>query len=491
MNPKTQNLPPSVPPWHVFRRTLWVLVPLLVYAGIYIVFSVRSYSWGGGFFISYPGLVRFYALSEKASASLGQSEDMIETQTLAGASVRQFNESLVLIAPGRLHHVWRVFYLAERTELALRRARPLKIAYTGPNLANSSTRTPSALPFLGPVFEDWCIRNGSLFRFVQGVYAARDGSNSLKRRNDVYLFEWSLDGTWDDKPRVANRARLVETNSLTTWEPHWVVDADHFITWNEKTGETRLLVCHTDAQLATVVANIPRLRPVRCNALSPISVSPTARFFAGESDGLTIFRADTFEVVHRVPESASTKRFFEKRPDELDNKNSHCFLMDDGATILRVVTIFKSSGDEFINGTTVVRWNLLTGEVSDIPVKVGNRADVHNAALVDGKLILYLTYTPKRDVWKQCLLNTSDDTLVEIHPANSQVDMVTMAWDPIRGSLVDLPGFPANPQPLNLESEVGIGVVGAGKTILRKLRYGDVAGMPALYQPGINAFRKP
>src|SRR5205814_2776599 len=130
-----------------------------------------------------------------------------------------------------------------------------------------------------------------------------------------------------------------------------MVDADHFITWNENTGETKLLVYGASGTPQRIVASIQGLRQVRCNRLSPLTVSPIGKYFVGEKGGLTVYRSETFEAVRHVPENAAAARFFASRPDELSNENSTCFLMDVGATLLRVVTIFKQVGDGFDYGT--------------------------------------------------------------------------------------------------------------------------------------------
>ncbi|MCE9546996.1 MAG: hypothetical protein K8T25_16095 [Planctomycetia bacterium] len=476
--------------WLMVLWSLGVLVPLALYVGIYLGCSERMYLWGGFFSVKYPGLMRTYALTPKASVILGSSEEILERDEDKERTVRRFNESLLQISPGGWHHLWRIFYPAERIEMAMSGNSPLAIEYSNSAPAHASPTSPAALPLIGLVYREWFVRDNILYRFVQGVYAARDSSHTQTKRNDVYLFEWPLDGAWNDKPRVASRVRLVETNSRNVWDQHWIVDADHLITWNERPGEARLLSIPPQGKPATMMATIPNLRPVRCNTMGPISVSPTARFFAGEKDGLTIFRGDTFEVARRVPESEGTRRFFQSRPDELNNTNSVCHLSDDGTTLLLVVNIFKPDGDRFVSGTTVVLFNFQNGEVRDIPVKLGIRADVHRAHLVNGKLTLYVTYTKGDGKWQQCLLNPEDQTVIDLHPENSQPDIITMGWDTSQQMMVDLPGFEANPQPLDKDSEVCIEKIGIGNRTVGKLRYGDSSGTPSLFTPGIIKFSR-
>ena len=474
--------------WRILRPAIFVLIPFIIYGVTYIAFRRVTYTWGGGVVVQYPGVTRFYALTLRLSYKLGHSDELIESHADAGGSSRQLSDSVLLLKAGRWHHMWRIFYAAERVEFALRGDQPLKINYSGPVLTNSSptAAAPSTLPLLGAVYQECYVRDKKIYRFIQGVYGARNRINVMERRNDIYLLEWPTDGAWDQTPRSAS-VRLVETSSRAAWEPHWLVDHDHFVTWNENTGQAKVFTC-TDAGPASVTATIAGLRPVRCNRVSPISVSAAGKFIAAEKDGLTIFQADTLRPAVRIPESDSLSRFFAKRTDELDEHNSLCYVMDDGVTLLRVVTIFKASGDGFVNGTIVVVINSGTGEVRDIPIKLGARADVHNAALIDGKLLLYVIYTEGDSRWKQCLFEPDSQRVVALHPENSQPDSVAMYWDPTGELLVDIPGFAANPQPLVQDAEICIENPALGSRTLGRIRYGDVGGNPKLFQPGLMKF---
>jgi hypothetical protein len=78
--------------------------------------------------------------------------------------------------------------------------------------------------------------------------------------------------------------------------------------------------------------------------------------------------------------------------------------------------------------------------------------------------------------------------MIDLHPENRQPDSVTMGWDPIRNMMVDLPGFPANPQPLDQDSELCIEIAGTSNRSIGKLHYGDASGKPNLFKPGRSTF---
>ena len=441
----------------VALRSLWVLVPLLLYAGTYLLAADRGFLWGGGFVVEYPGMTRIYALSPRMAGSLGRSDDLIQPITRRGGTLRQLDGSLV-VAQNRAGQLWRVFALAERVELAVRRVRPVAVAYATPRPVTPPSpppKTPAptpALPYVGSVYGEWFVRDDALYRFVTATYAARGSGNALSQRNDVYLFEWPLAGPWTDEPRPARRVRLVDSDQDLNPQPRWLVDADHFVTWSEHGGEARLLACDA-AGGASVAAKVEGLRPVRCDPLSPIAVSPRGRVLAAERDGLTVYRAADLRPVRRVADDAASAQFFAGRPDELDAHNSRCYLTDDGATLVRVVTVFKPTDDGFYNGTSLVVWDLDAGDVRDVPVPVGERADVQHVDRIDGAMWLYLTYVQDR-VWAQCLFNPADGERVDLHPANGQADAVAMGWDADTGVLVDLPGFAAGPENLALDSDI-------------------------------------
>ena len=472
-------------------RSLWVIIPLAIYAATYLLATDRGFIWGGGFVVEYPGMTRIYAVSPRMATSLGSSDELVAGVRQGGGTVMQLDGSLVVSRGGWPSQLWRIFALAERAELACRGEWPLRIAYANPapiaqaSPASKSTGSTS-LPFVGMVYGDWFVRDETLYRFMTATYAARDASNALTQRNDVYLFEWPLARPWTDAPRPASRVRLVDSNTQVTSffspPPRWLVDADRFITWNETTGDTTLLAGGPDGK-SSVVATIQGLFPIRCDPLSPIAVSPGGKFLAGENNGLTIYRADTLEHVRRVPEGEASAKFFAARPDELDATNSRCYVMDDGTTLVRVVTVFKRTSDGFYDGTSVVVWNLETGDVVEFPVRVGSRADVMRVDLVDGALWLYLAYS-ENGKWRQCLFNPRDEAKIDLHPANRQVSMAAMGWDPSNRMLVDLPGFPADPQAIELDSDIYIERLDPADRQRGVIRYGDAKGWPALFSSG-------
>src|SRR5437868_6879506 len=80
--------------WRILRITLLFLLPLVLYAGTYLIFAKRFYLWGGGWAVRYPGMIRYYAFTSNDSSSLGNSEKMIERHKDAGGAVREFDDSL-------------------------------------------------------------------------------------------------------------------------------------------------------------------------------------------------------------------------------------------------------------------------------------------------------------------------------------------------------------------------------------------------------------
>jgi hypothetical protein len=60
-----------------------------------------------------------------------------------------------------------------------------------------------------------------------------------------------------------------------------------------------------------------------------------------------------------------------------------------------------------------------------------------------------------------------------------------VTWEPASGRVVDLPGHTANPQPLDLDSEIMVQDARTGQRAQGLIRYADQNGLPGLFNPGI------
>lgn len=471
--------------WRLLRRIFLWSLPAIVYVLLYVSFARRAGFFGGLYAVSYPGAVRFYALSNRAAESLGQSDESIERGRDAGMTVRRFDDSLYHSNAKWYSGLWRAFYPLERLELQLRGGSVVPIHYPGVAVSAQVAADPKQLPLAGLVYREWFIRGGRLYRFIGAEYGGRSASHELEKRTDIYLFEWDLTVPFEPAPRSAARVRCVDSTRRIAWDEHWLVDADWYLTWDKNSGRVSLLQFAGERQPARVVATLQGVRPVRCNVLSPISVSRSGQFFAAEDNGLFVFDARTLARVHQIKETAALAQFFAARTDELDNTNSQCFLTDDGNLLVRVIETFKSSGDTIINSTSAAVYDINADRSRVIPLNIGTRTDVKDVERVDGALQFYLQSTTTGKKWPHQIVDEKLHSIVTVGPPSTHSGLERFGWEPSSARLVELPGFTANPQPLDLDSEIQVQDAHTGRSTIGRIRYADSSGQPKLFTPGI------
>jgi hypothetical protein len=360
-------------------------------------------------------------------------------------------------------------------------------AATHPAAANPAAPQPK-LPFAGPVYHEWFVRDGRLFRFVGAEYAGHAVFFVPVQPTDVYLFEWNLAAPFaaGAPPRTA-KVRQIDSQPNAHWDTHWLIDPDHYLTWDARHRRASLLQFTREGQPAKVVATLDGVAPLRCDKFSPISVNHSARLFAAEKDGLCIFSTEKLAPVRKLKETAALQHFFAARTDELDNENSRCYLTDDGKQLVRIVTIYKvgKGGNNSINHTIAVIYDLDADKTRDLPLDVGLRTDVKDVEVVKGALQFCIQFTKGDGKWPQQLIDESLHPLADITPVSRSGGLERVTWDPGSAKVVDLPGHTANPQPLELDSEIMVEDTGTGKRSLGVIRYADPAGKPPLFQPGL------
>jgi hypothetical protein len=481
--------------FRAIKRLILICVPICLYVGLYLGFARRDLLFGGLYHVGYPGADRWYALSGRAASVLGQDDEPLDAFT----TVRRFEDSVWRTGDRAYAPLWRAFYPLERLEIQLRGGRVVPIHYPGAPIdaataaaaraaATNPAAQPPKLPFVGPVYHEWFVRDGRLYRFIGAEYAGRAAFFVPVVRTDVYLFEWDLTAPFiaDASPRPA-KVRRVDLQSHSRWDPHWLVDADHYLTWDARQRQASLLQFADERRPAKIVATLQGVGPVRCDALSPICVNRSARLFAAEKDGLCIFSTQTLAPVRKINETAALQRFFAARTDELDNKNSSCYLTDDGKHLVRIVTIYKplNGGSDSINRTTAAIYDLDADTTRELPLDMGLRTEVKDLERVNGALQFCLQFTKGDRKWPQQLADESLHTLADITPRSSSGGLERVTWEPASGRVVDLPGHTANPQPLDLDSEIMVQDARTGQRAQGLIRYADQNGLPGLFNPGI------
>jgi hypothetical protein len=474
--------------WRVLRRVVLWSLPVLVYVLLYVGFARRQFFMGLLSF-SYPGAVRFYATSGHAAESLGHSDESIESARDAGMKIRRFDDSLYHCNPAWYSGLWRVFYPLERIEIQIRGGSVVPIRYPGATVSAGAIADPAKLPLVGTVYREWFIRDERLYRFMAAEYGGRNGSFEPEKRTDIYLFEWDLSTPFESTPRPAARARLVDSTRRVKWDDHWLVDADRYLTWERHSERVSLLQFAGEQQPARVAATLERVSPVRCDVQGSISVSRSGRFFAGERNGLFVFDARTLMPLRQIYESAALTQFFAARAGELSNTNSQCFLTDDGKLLVRVITFFGAPGGKTVNGTAAAVYDIENGSTREISLNVGSRTDIKDVEWVEGKLLFYVQSTTTGKEWPHQIVDENLHPIVAVGPPSTHTGLERLAWEPSSARLAELPGFAANPQALELDSEILVQDAHSGRVVTGVIRYGDSAGFPKLFKVGMRKLK--
>jgi hypothetical protein len=432
--------------------------------------------------INYPGAVRLYALSPQMVSGLGSNDGLYDEWRKSGIEVRLSSDS-IFAGRGWRFYLWRMFYPLEQLDLLRHGEHPLPISYPGPRVTTATTPS-SGLPLTGLVYHETYFREGIVCRFVEAAYGGRDSENNLLTTNDVYLFEWDIAGPWDKTPRLAKKVRLVDSNNKWFWDHHWILDEDHYLTWDEKHDSATVLEYQSETKPARVIASLSSVGPIRCNLYGTIVVNRSARQFVGEKNGLFIFDTKSLTPIRELNPSASLNAFFAARKDESSSKNSSCFLTDDCKLLVRIAVFTPANDPDY---SVAIVYDVDQDMTREIPVTAGLRADVKDVEIVDGSLWFYVSTFDASGKWTQLLRNENGTKVIPISPGQNP-DTEVMNWDTLRSVMVDLPGFEANPQPLDLDSEIQMQMFPSSDTTRGVIRYGDSTGKPAIFHAGILKF---